>query len=374
MLSDIILKKMLGNYSRIIATVLFVLWVAVANGIPAVNDSLQFEILLNNKMLKNIHLDKKFTNSIGITSNRFILLSTSDQFYLLGWGGIKPFGEKASGNIRSYAYTTDNLLMTISNNELCRFDSLGNLIKLFKLPAEGMGISTGKNVMYVYDRINSKSQYSLYVIVKGGKYSKLFDVPSPILSVIEINNSLLFSAENGLFNYNQKSKELKALASLPKGKEIKSIATDTINNRIYFSTDSAVYAYKDSNAILVTDKLGGTLRFFNGGLIVFNPEKQLLIRIVGIENEITTNKLATEVAATTLPTTDILTNESIINLVKAELSDELIIKIINKSEVNFNVGIDSMIELSNQNVSSAVISAMKSAMKKKADVNAKSSN
>jgi hypothetical protein len=50
--------------------------------------------------------------------------------------------------------------------------------------------------------------------------------------------------------------------------------------------------------------------------------------------------------------------------VKNELSDELIISIINHSEVDFNLNVDSMIDLSNQGVTSKVILAMKQAMKR----------
>jgi hypothetical protein len=256
--------------------------------------------------------------------------------------------------------------MTIRNNEVCRFDSLGNLVKLYKLPGTGMGISAGKNAMYVFDRNKGKAKYALYVIAKGGKYSKLLDMPSPIWSVAEMNNSILFSSENGLFSYNVKRKELKALSALPKGKEIKSITVDTLNSRIYFATDSTIYSLKDSTAVMVTDEIGGILRSFHNGLIVFNPEKQLVVRIVGLENQIESGLPASKAPINTQTATDILTNESIINLVKAELSDEFIIKIINKSEVNFNLSVDSMIELSDQNVSSALIKEMKNAMKRKA--------
>jgi hypothetical protein len=156
---------------------------------------------------------------------------------------------------------------------------------------------------------------------------------------------------------------------IPKNKKIESIALDALNRRIYFSTDSAIYAYKNSGTVLVTNEIGGILRFFNGGLIVFSPEKQLLIRIVGIENEIATKMLAIKGAAPEKPAYDILTNTSIVNLVQAELPDDLIIKIINKSVVDFDLSVDSMILLSDQKVSSAVIIAMKNAMRSKSGNN-----
>jgi predicted nucleic acid-binding Zn-ribbon protein len=60
-------------------------------------------------------------------------------------------------------------------------------------------------------------------------------------------------------------------------------------------------------------------------------------------------------------TTETLTNSIIIKMVKAKLSDDLIIGEISGSKVNFNVSTDSIRFLSNSNVSSRVIQAMKSA-------------
>lgn len=58
-------------------------------------------------------------------------------------------------------------------------------------------------------------------------------------------------------------------------------------------------------------------------------------------------------------TTETLTNSTIIKMVKAKLSDDIIIDEINSSKVNFNVSIDSIKFLSNKNVSSRIIQAMK---------------
>lgn len=361
------MKHFTHRSARVMLVIVLINCSLALYGLSLKDDSARVEVLMNNKMLSNskIQPNAGFITSIDVTSKQLIVLSTNQQFYLLGWGLINPVCKPVAENITSFAYTSDNLLMVIRNDELCSFDPTGNLTKFMKLPRKGMGISAGKYVMYIYDRNKEQPKHSLFILAQGGKYKKILDVPAAIQSVIEMNNSILFASGNGLFSFDVKSKQLKALSALPKGKEIKSIAVDTLNNRVYFSTDSIVYAINHSNTIIVTDKIGGTLRFFHGGLIVFNPEKQLMIRLTGIENEITSKPLASTANSNTKAASETLTNESIINFVKAELSDDLIIKIINKSKVNFDVSINAMIELSNQNVPSTVISAMKTAMKRK---------
>jgi hypothetical protein len=277
---------LLRTICKTIPTVFIALWSLIASGITVNKDSLRYEILLTNKMLIDFKVNEKFITSLDITSDRLILLSTSNQFYLLGWGSITPIGIKVKGNISSYAFTSDSVLLTIKNNELCNFDSLGNLSKLYKLPNEGMGISSGKYVMYIYDRNKEQTNHALYVLARGGKYTKLFEVPAPISSVMEMNNLILFATGNAVFSFNLRNKELKAITALPKDKEIKSIAVNSSGNLIYLSTDNSIYALKDSNTVMITDQFGGVLRYFDEGLIVFNPEKKFLVRILGIEDNL----------------------------------------------------------------------------------------
>ena len=258
---------------------------------PSVGDSIRFEILLNSKMIKDAHLDVKFIQSIEIASNKLVMLSSTNQFYILGWGGILAAGPKNTGAISSFTYSPDGYLMIVRNNELCYVDSAGNLAKLYSLPDQKMGIASGDSVMYAYDRNNNSQKSALYVISKGGKYKELFVVPFPIRSVAEMNNSILFATENNMFGFNQLNNELKALISLPKDKIIESI-TVSPGNMIYFSTNDAIYALKDTSLVIISNKIGGVLKYYIDGLLVFNPEKKYLIRIKGLENALASKALA----------------------------------------------------------------------------------
>lgn len=365
MISKLVLKNLVPVCGKSLVYGLLFLLPIFASGQAKPVDSLRFEVLMSKSMLSDIHFNDSFIPSFDITTNKFVLLCTPSQFYLLGWGGLKPFANKSIGAISAFAYTSDHFLMTIRRNELCYFDSLGNLQKLHTLPTEGMGISPGKNVMYVYDRKSTSAKYSLYVIAKGGKYQKLFQVPSPVQCAVETNNSLVFATANGLFSFDLKQKELQALAALPKGQEIVSIAIDTTGNRVYFSSATGIYTLKGSKVSVVTEQFGGAIRYFGDGLLVFDSPKNLLMRMAGIDNDLAENALAVKAAPAGKKAADTLTNLSIINMVEANLTDDFIINLINKSQVNFQVNVDAMIELSAHNVSSAVISAMKIAMRKK---------
>ena len=91
-----------------------------------------------------------------------------------------PVGLKYTGSISSFAYSPDGYLMIVHNKELCYIDSLDRLTRLYELPSEDMGISSGENAMYVYDRSKDKKEHALYILSARHKYAKLFAIPSPI--------------------------------------------------------------------------------------------------------------------------------------------------------------------------------------------------
>ena len=241
---------------RTIFLILSVLLVLVAYGQPAKNGSLRYEVLLTRQMLADAKLNALFIKAIDITASRLILLSTGDRFYLLGWGGIEPVGQRVVGTISSFACTPDGFMMAVRDRELCHMSPRGSFCKLLALPRRSMGIAAGKYVMYVYDRSRDRQKNALYVIAKGGKYTKLFEIPTPISSVVEINNTILFATGSALFSYNIANKELNPLFALPKEQEIISIAVDESSNQIYFSTARLIYALNDNGALQIADQFG----------------------------------------------------------------------------------------------------------------------
>jgi hypothetical protein len=301
---------------------------------------------------------------MSVTSQGHVLLSSINQFYLLGWGGIIPIGEKIAGSISAFTYSPDGYLMVIHDNELCYIDSADHLASLYELPAAGMGISSGEKVVYLYDRSTTKKSHALYILSKGHKYAKLLEITTPIISVLETGNTLLFSTENKILSVNLMNNELKTLVALPqKENRILSIAADTSGGIIYFSSQDALYALNDSAAVCISDKFGGILQYFNKGLLVFKPERKFLIhmnfKVAGSPVD-----QVNEIIPQSDRQIDVLTNATIVDLVKRQLSDEIIITIINHSVVDFNLSVESMIELSDQQVSSKVIMAMRQAMKR----------
>ncbi len=348
-------------FRKTVLTSVLVAMALNAHGSISGNDTLRYEILMNKPMLKELNVREAFTGTMDITANRLVLISSSSQFYLVGWGGMVPFGKPVQGSIDAFAFTHDSVLMVIRKNELCWFDSESRLSMLYRLPDEGMGISSGDRVMYIYNAAGEADVYALYVIAQGGVYSKLLEMPSPISGVTEMGNSLLFSSGSILFDFDLKTRELEAVTVLPAEKQIESFAVDKTTGRIYVSAGKEIYALKDKGAVLISDDLSGTLRFFGDGLIVFSPEEESIIRIIGLEDKITAGT-AEKPVSEPRQTVSVLKNSTVVDLVRNNLSDALIISLIRRAKADFSLTTDDIIELSGKGVSPAVIMEMRQAM------------
>ncbi|PJA04532.1 MAG: hypothetical protein COX71_11365, partial [Flavobacteriales bacterium CG_4_10_14_0_2_um_filter_35_18] len=273
----IVMKKLILNFQIILCLIL------AQSNFAQQKDSLRYEVMLNGKMLSDSLKNEPFINDIAVSPNKYITLVADKNFYMLGWGGLSTFGNKADTTINAFSYTTEGLLMAIKNDELCFMNELGNLDKLVKLPSSNMKIASGKEVMYLFEQNKSDSLYPLFAFAKGGKYKQLLVSPKPITAVVEMKDSIYLAIGSGLFSFSPKDGKLNLIAGFQKENVIKSMAVDLKNYILYIATKAGIYALKDNSLVFITSDFSGSiLKFFNDGLIVFNPETYDILRIVNI--------------------------------------------------------------------------------------------
>ncbi|MDR1170050.1 MAG: hypothetical protein LBK97_04355, partial [Prevotellaceae bacterium] len=246
------------------------------------NNTAKADVFLNNATLQEISMNVKLINAIDYTPAGFLLLASSDQFYVLGQGGMIPAFKKTKYNIDAFAIDpSDSTLLIISKNKLYQIDSSGDFVETLKLPGNNMGIVAGKQGVYIFDRERYGNIHSVYLVSNNPlSYIKLFSMPDPIASMFEYRSSIFFSTENKLFCTSIKSKTAIEIFSLPqKEDKIISMIADSIHHTFYFSTDKAVYGIKDKNVEYISNEFGGILRYDGEGLIIFHPETNFIMRL-----------------------------------------------------------------------------------------------
>jgi hypothetical protein len=264
---------------------LFLILLSFSKPILSFSQSLtnvRYEVLLNAKMFDSTVVNVQLTPQLVVSPDSLVTLSNGNQFLLLGWGGIVPFGSKANSNINSFSYTTDGLLMAVRKNDLCFLNGDGILEKIIGLPTENMTIMQGKDVMYLMDQQRNDNKYRLYAFAKGGKYKELLISPKPITAVVEKYDSIYLAVESGIYSYSPTSDQLNLVLALGQEFKIQSLAVDPNNDILYFSTTHSIYAYQSGKITMISEELGGQLAFFGNGLIIFSPETKDILRIVNI--------------------------------------------------------------------------------------------
>ncbi len=240
------------------------------------------DIFLNEKLLSKASFNVKFIESIDYTKNGLILLSSIDQFYLVGIGGIIPLFEKTKLKIENFSVATeDSTLLAINNKTLYRVDSSGSFVKLMTLPNEKMAVYSGKNKIYLYDKFEkrNKTNYSIYAIDKLGRLNKLVSIQSPISSIFEYNAELFFSSQKKVYHANDITNQFSQLIDLNQEKEnIISITGDYKHNTLYLSTKNTLLRVNNDSLEYLTKEFGGVLKYDGEGLLVFNPDRKLIVR------------------------------------------------------------------------------------------------
>jgi hypothetical protein len=189
----------------------------------------------------------------------------------------------------------------------------------------------------------------------NGKVDTLFRCDKMIDQLEMINKStILFSYDNKLVIFSLTGKPL---ALFDGGKEkIYGFASD-YKGGVFVSVGKRILKIdsEKQQSYIPIDSLQGKLRYYNDVLYVLDAENRKLV-VVNIPSSLQYPE--------NIIYKEILTNASIINMVQEKFTDEQIIKIINGSKVDFDMGVDAMIALSKQNVSSDVIIAMDNRSKK----------
>jgi tetratricopeptide (TPR) repeat protein len=246
------------------------------------HDGMLADVFLSETMLKEVSIKTKLINSIDYTNDGFLLVSSSNQFYVLGIGFIEQLFNPTKKNIDAFTITPEGKLHIVSGKELCKIDTLGNFRKIYSLPNTKMGIASDEDKIYVFDQLIQKGlkEYSLFSLDRKLFWKKSISMKTPITSVFEYKSSLFFSSENKLYCSNEQTKSFIEIISLPqKTNTIISIVGDSIHNALYFSSKDTIYRIKGNKLEYVSTEFGGILRYDGEGLLIFNPEKSVVIRL-----------------------------------------------------------------------------------------------
>lgn len=215
-------------------------------------------------------------SAMALTPGRLVLLADPARAYAVGWGGVQRVD---NGRLDAYAYTSDGVLLGVRGRQLMYLAADGVLKTLCGLPAEGMGISAGEGRrVFLFER-NPTGRSALYELLPQRRFRKLLESPQAITAAIESRGRVLFTAGNAVFQLTP-DKSLRLLAALPDPLPIRALAASRSGNTLYFATDDSVLSLRDGASSVLLKDTGGSLLRDGDALLVLDPRRSLLLRIV----------------------------------------------------------------------------------------------
>lgn len=251
----------------------------VAQGINS--PSVMMDVMMNVRMLRQAKkVNLVFLDNVCRTDNGLYILSTADQAYLLGVGGIGAISQKDNKKINSFALV-DGLLYSVRGRELCYLDTMARFVTYKKLPHYNMKIYNGTNGIYLTGSTKTRRGESIYVIRKSDDaFIRLIDVPTSVSAVTEYGPLIIFATMNSIYGLDTSSKKVFKMVELPNKKEhIMSLIYDKLNDYIYFSSKKGIYRIDEKGINCLNNTVGGVLCYDPDGLVVFNVEKKEMYRL-----------------------------------------------------------------------------------------------
>ncbi|MGE5186392.1 MAG: hypothetical protein ACM31C_30260, partial [Acidobacteriota bacterium] len=239
----------------------------------------QIQVLLDDRLAKASAMGA-LDGELAVSPKRLIVVSDHQKLWLVGWGGVAPVDAIATP-VEAYAYTPDGLMLAVRGNELAYLDEAGELKPMFTLPSAGMGLATGATTVFLYDRTPGTAPYAIYELAPGRRAERLLESPEPIDAVAQAGTHTFFASAGVAFEATPGA-PLRALAALPSGAKVRSLAATADGSRVYLSDGDSIFAVEGERVALVTRSVGGVLRMHGDALLVLDPKRRLVARLVGL--------------------------------------------------------------------------------------------
>lgn len=259
--------------------VIAVLWLTLASGTLWAADTAKPAITVEEVLVpgtaRAAHLGS-LVDSVAVTPDGVVVVGNGDRLWRVGASGARRI-DKVRG-LRSFAFTPEGLLIGVSGRRLVYVNPHGVLKTFFILPAASMNIVPGVGDTIFLFGPEGHGHYGLYRLQPGRKVSKVLGTNRPITSVAQSGKDILLVAGGVL--YGVSNGRLRLVAGEAKGKLV-SVAADNATGRIFVSDGAHIFQIDKGQAVPLFGGLGGTLRWYGGGLLVLDAKRELVVRLLG---------------------------------------------------------------------------------------------
>ncbi|MFA6316527.1 MAG: hypothetical protein WC943_03840 [Elusimicrobiota bacterium] len=181
-------------------------------------------------------------------------------------------------DLTSFAVTPDGLVVTVRRDRL-GYVADGAVQDRVALPSANLRVErVGADRLVLLGPVVSTRTWAVYMLAKGGAYSKLFTFPSEIGSVAEADGGMFFAAAGGVYRV-EFGKRVVPVLYLPSRPAVRSMAYDSGHRALFLSIGDSVYVHLEGRLVRLLDKVSGTLAWRRDGLYILSESRQELLKV-----------------------------------------------------------------------------------------------
>ncbi|MBI4678498.1 MAG: hypothetical protein HY748_13040 [Elusimicrobia bacterium] len=219
---------------------------------------------------------------------RPVMASDSFGSLFVGWGGniVEARSRQALLSaqdplLTSFAATPEGLIVTVRGDRL-GFVSGGEVKDTVALPSSELRLEkVSDDRLCLFGPVVSTRTWAVYLLSRGGAYSKLFTFPLEIGAVTGADGGIFFAAAGGVYRV-EFGKRVAPVLYLPGKPAIVSLAYDVQRRALFLATQDAVYVYLEGRLVKLLDKVSGTLAWRHDGLYILSEARQELLKVDNI--------------------------------------------------------------------------------------------
>jgi hypothetical protein len=187
-----------------------------------------------------------------------------------------------SAAVQAFALDRADAVLTIANQHFGQIEQDSVPSQAFPLPSAGMRLAASATPGRVY-LFGGRGLLArrIYLFDEDGKMLVLAELPEEVVAVADSREAVYAATIAGsIFRLTPKSAALRLAArSEELGGPIESLAVPEDDSALFFSTATQVYALRDPAALTLVNDVGGTLRWRDGRLYVWDARRSLLIAL-----------------------------------------------------------------------------------------------
>ncbi|MBI5623039.1 MAG: hypothetical protein HY924_04590 [Elusimicrobia bacterium] len=208
----------------------------------------------------------------------------------IGWGGNivevrsnRSLLDEPDPALSSFAPTAEGLVLTVRKDRL-GYVANGAVQDRVTLPSDKMRVERiASDKVLLFGPVVSTKTWAVYMVAKGGAYSKLFTFPGEIGAVAGADDGFFFAASGGIYRA-EFGKRVVPVLYFPSRPGIRSLAYDSGRRALFLSLGDAVYVLLEGRLVRLLDKVSGTLCLRHDGLFILSEARQELLKVDNIFN------------------------------------------------------------------------------------------